>query len=490
MLFNSMQFVIFFPIVIFVYYILPEKVRKTWLLIASYFFYMCWDAKYVLLLFAVTFTTWAGARAIEKISSNLLKRRILFVLTLLFNVGILLYFKYFSFLAESVNSMVTQMGLKMNSISYEIILPVGISFFVFQSIGYLIDVYKGDVIAEKNLGYYALFVSFFPQLVAGPIERSKNLLKQIKKPFVFDYESARYGLLLMLWGYFEKLLIADQAAKIVDNVYGNFQGYAGSSVIFATLLFSIQIYCDFAGYSHIAIGAAKVMNIHLMENFRQPYLAQSIQDFWTRWHISLSSWLRDYVYIPLGGNRKGQIKKCFNLFITFVISGIWHGANWTFLIWGVLHGLYLIIGEITKEKRIQWAQKNYTVANSISFKIIRMLITFGMVSFAWIFFRAESISQAFQIIYHSIRRFKLSAHLCMIYELGLDERRFRNLTIAIIILFIVDFIHEKNIKVSNYIFKQDKFFRWFFYLTVTFLLIVNVIENYGLSAANFIYFQF
>ena len=320
MLFNSIQFLIFFPIVTFAYFLIPHKLRYIWLLFASYYFYMCWNPKYALLMAISTLITWASGILLDQ-SNRLtkdkktrdMKKKLWVALSFISNLSILFFFKYFDFLINNINMFLTQIHLELIQTGFDVILPVGISFYTFQALSYTMDVYRGEIYAEKNILKYALFVSFFPQLVAGPIERSKNLLIQFNEEHHFDYERVKNGLLLMLWGFFMKLVIADRVALLVNQVYNNWQQYAGLELVIATVFFAVQIYCDFGSYSNIAIGAAQVMGFTLMENFKQPYFATSVADFWRRWHISLTSWFRDYLYIPLGGNKKGKVRKYINL---------------------------------------------------------------------------------------------------------------------------------------------------------------------------------
>lgn len=336
MLFNSYQFLLFFPVVILFYFFLPDRVKYLWLLFASYFFYMSWNPQYGLLLFGSTCVTYLGGIWIEAAGDRqasfgryrLKWKAAVMFLVLLLNFGTLFYFKYSNFAMHNLTRILSLLGVSVQEKQFDILLPVGISFFTFQAVGYTIDVYRKDTYAERNFFRYALFVSFFPQLVAGPIERSKNLLKQLNKNHPFCYENMREGLLLMLWGYFLKLMIADRAALYVNTVYGDFYTYTGVYIVMATILFAFQIYCDFAGYSTIAMGATKILGIDLMDNFNCPYFSKSVAEFWRRWHISLSSWFRDYLYIPLGGNRKGKRRKYINLMIIFLASGLWHGASW------------------------------------------------------------------------------------------------------------------------------------------------------------------
>ena len=329
MLFNSLQFLIFFPLIVLIYFVVPDKIKRVWLLAASYFFYMCWNAKYIFLLLFSTLVTYISGLVIEKTKRSNLEdlykircKKIIMIISVILNIMILFYFKYFNFALNILTCLFRIIHIELNNPVFDIVLPVGISFYIFQALGYIIDVYRGEIYAEKNFFQYALFVSFFPQLVAGPIERSKSLLKQFARPTRFRYDAVREGLLLMMWGYFLKLVIADRCAVLVNRVYGDYTSYKGFQLIIANVLFAFQIYCDFMGYSVIAKGAAKVLGYELMENFSQPYFARTIKDFWRRWHISLSSWLRDYLYIPLGGSKGSKLQKYRNLLITFGISGL------------------------------------------------------------------------------------------------------------------------------------------------------------------------
>ena len=350
MLFNSLEFLIFFPIVTLVYFLIPKKVRYLWLLGASYYFYSCWNAQYALLMATSTLITYLSGFFIEKAKTDR-GRKLSVAVSFILNLAILFYFKYFYFTMDNINMVRGLFGLSELQPKFDVILPVGISFYTFQALSYTMDVYRKEITHERNLFRYALFVSFFPQLVAGPIERSKNLLTQLRDDHKFDYNRVRYGLLVMLWGFFLKLVIADRAAILVNTVYDRYTEFGGAMLLLATVCFAIQIYCDFASYSIIAKGAARVMGFELMDNFRQPYFSTSIAEFWRRWHISLSSWFKDYLYIPLGGNRKGTVRKYFNLMVVFLVSGLWHGASWNFVIWGALHGIYQILGAVTLNTR-------------------------------------------------------------------------------------------------------------------------------------------
>lgn len=398
MLFNSFSFLIFFPTICLLYFACPHRMRWLLLLVASYFFYMNWVPIYALLLFASTAITYIIALLIERSNEKSSKKAYLSV-SLALNFGILFFYKYFNFVNESVYNMLSHFDVRWEIPNLKLLLPVGISFYIFQAVGYSIDVYRGNIKAEKHFGIYALFVSFFPQLVAGPIERARNLLPQFKEKHFFDNERVAKGLKLMMWGFFMKLVVADRLSLYVDSVFNNVEHHNGASLLLGTFFFTFQIYGDFAGYSYIAIGAAKVMGFNLMTNFNHPYLASSIKEFWNRWHISLSTWFQDYVYISLGGNRVSFVRWQFNLLVTFLVSGIWHGANWTFVIWGVLHGMFLITSNSIKKFLPGLADIVFlrTIDKGTS-KLIGVISNFLLVSLTWIFFRANNVPDAFTIL--------------------------------------------------------------------------------------------
>lgn len=390
MLFNSIEFLLFFPSVVLIYFLLPHKFRWFFLLIASYYFYMNWKPVYAVLIFSSTLITWGCGILVER-SNSANRKKLFLIVSLLINFSILFTYKYFNFLNESVYGALEFMNIRWNIPNLDLLLPVGISFYTFQAVGYTIDVYRGNLKAEKNLGIYALFVSFFPQLVAGPIERAKNLLPQFREKHNFDSSRLESGVKQMIWGFFMKLVIADRLSLYVNAAYNNADSHNGTTLLIATILFAFQIYCDFAGYSNIAIGASRIMGFDLMTNFRRPYLAINIGEFWQRWHISLSTWFRDYLYIPLGGNRVSKSRNYLNVFITFVVSGIWHGANWTFVIWGFLHGIYNALQKFLGFDKLKFN-------NFSSPKFLLILLNFSLVSLAWVFFRANTISDAFSIL--------------------------------------------------------------------------------------------
>lgn len=330
MLFNSFSFAIFLPIVFIVYWLIPQRLRWGLLLIASYYFYMSWNPKYIVLILGTTFVSYITGILIER-EKMIYKKKLYLICSIILCMGVLFLFKYFNFFVISVSDILSSISIKWHPVTLKLLLPVGISFYTFQTMSYVIDVYRGDIKAEKHFGYYATFISFFPQLVAGPIERSENLLPQIKQRCQFDEQKASDGLKLMLWGYYKKVVIADTLAPYVDMVYGQLKYYQGFALVIVIFFFSLQIYCDFSGYSDIAIGTAKLFGIDLMKNFDAPYFSKSIKEFWKRWHISLSTWFRDYIYIPLGGNKCSKVRHYINLLVTFLVSGLWHGAEWSFI---------------------------------------------------------------------------------------------------------------------------------------------------------------
>ncbi|WP_297296859.1 MBOAT family protein [uncultured Brachyspira sp.] len=491
MLFNSTEFMIFFPITLILYWIFPKKYRYICLFIASYTFYMFWNPKYALLMGTSTVITFLSGVLIEKLKY----KRTVVAFSFIINLAILIFFKYFDFLLQNINIVLSIFNIKLIEKPFDIILPVGISFYTFQALSYTIDVYRGEIKSEKNIIKYALFVSFFPQLVAGPIERSRNLLIQVDnldKIKRFDYDRITEGLLLMLFGYFQKMVIADRAAILVDTVFNAYYEYNSMALILAAVFFAIQIYCDFGSYSLIAIGTAKVMGINLMENFNTPYFARGIKEFWGRWHISLSTWFRDYLYIPLGGNRCSKFRKSFNILVTFLVSGLWHGANFTFIAWGAIHGIFHIIEEQLKPIKEKYFNKFNIKTNVFSFIILEIIITFIIVDLAWIFFRAETIHDAIFYIQRIFTRIDLwTLFDGTLYTLGLNRFEMNLLIIALFILMSVDlikYIRKENI--FEFLSKQNLYFRWFVMLFLIFYIIVYGKYGAGFDPKQFIYFQF
>lgn len=497
MLFNSIQFMIFFPIIVLLYFAIPHRFRNVLLLIASYYFYMCWNAKYALLLVFSTLITYFVGRLIgmipieEEDRQRIILRKIFVGVGFAINLSILFFFKYTDFLVNNINIILENLGVAVVEVPFDIVLPVGISFYIFQALGYTMDVYRGNVPVEKNLIKYAVFVSFFPQLVAGPIERSANLLNQFNEKHYFDYQRVKDGLLMMAWGLFQKIVIADRIAILVDKVYNYPQYYQGMEIALATIFFAFQVYCDFAGYSNIAIGASQVMGFHLMKNFDCPYFARTVADFWRRWHISLTTWFRDYLYFPLGGSRCDSKKNYRNIMIVFLVSGLWYGANWTYVFWGGLNGLYQVIGKMLGQVRKKLYEKGHIDVSVLSHKILQWAFTFALVDFAWIFFRAKDIKTAFLLIQRMFSQFNPWVLLNgEIFNLGLDKIEFWIAVLGIITLLFVDYLHYKGIHIRAELAKQGVWFRWTTYTIAVFSLLIFGIYGPNYDASAFIYFQF
>lgn len=500
MLFNSFQFVIFFIGVLLLYYVIPKKIRYIWLLFASYIFYMAWNVKYVILLLGITVITYLGGFLIDKVTKSKrdeknkrnLKKWIL-AFSVIINIGLLVYFKYMNFFASILYRVLGAVGIEVAQHYFDILLPVGISFITFQSLGYTIDVYRGKISAERNFLKYALFVSFFPQLVAGPIERSENLLRQIQNVHLqkkISYEKFTNGFALMLYGYFQKVFLADKLAILVNTVFTSPEQYSAIELIVGAVAFSLQIYCDFGGYSNIAIGASQVLGFEMMENFNTPYFATSIKDFWRRWHISLSSWFRDYLYIPLGGNRCSRFRKHMNLMITFLVSGLWHGAQMHFVVWGGIHGAYQIVEAEIKEflHKRKWNIKREV----FSYRLLQILFTYFLTTIAWIFFRADNVSIAITYIGRMFTNFDLGVLFNgTLYTLGLVRNDFMVMCIGVFILLLTDLVrYKEGIRIEKYLCTQNLWFKWF--VLIVFILCIVLFGEYGInySAAEFIYFQF
>lgn len=488
MLFNSIEFLIFFPIVFLFYFALPHKFRWIILLGASYYFYMAWKPEYIILIIISTMIDYTAALQMGK-QKNRKKRRKYLFLSLFGNLGMLFLFKYFNFFNDSLRTIFIDFNIKYNIPDFSLLLPMGISFYTFQTLSYTIDVYRGKKKPEKHFGIFALYVSFFPQLVAGPIERSERLLPQFYTKKKFNYERTVYGLKRMMWGMFKKVVIADRLAEYVNRVYNNPENFEGFSFIIATIFFAFQIYCDFSGYSDIAIGSAKILGFDLMENFKRPYFSKSIAEFWKRWHISLSTWFRDYLYISLGGNRVSRLRHYFNLFFTFLVSGLWHGANWTFIIWGMLHGFYLIFGIIflpLKKKIVK-----YSGLEKMPFinKIVQVTITNILVLFAWIFFRANNISDAFYIIANLFTGLENIFNLEMLRNAFIKMKLYQgHLLIIVLSLVLMETVHILSRKRDfiDHIKNYPLLIRWsMYYLILFFIVIFGKFGTY-----EFIYFQF
>ena len=494
MLFNSTEFLFFFPIVLAAYLVMPKKARIPWLLVASYFFYGCWNYKYLTLILFSTVVTYASARLLEKSSSAKTKKWIL-GLGISANLFVLFFFKYLDFAFMNVNRLLRAIHVNPVANPFDFLLPVGISFFTFQAVGYVIDVYRGDVPAEKNFIKYALFVSFFPQLVAGPIERSKNLLGQIKaleEKRTWTKDGLVSGLGMMLWGLFMKMVIADRVAIFVDEVFANTYAAGTMEMAAAAVGFSLQIYADFAGYSAVAIGAARMLGLNLMENFNTPYFATSIAEFWRRWHVSLSTWFRDYVYIPLGGNRKGKLRKYLNLMITFLVSGLWHGAAWKYVAWGGLHGAYQIAGDLTKPLRKRINEFLEVKEDTFGHRLGRIAGTFFLTTFAWIFFRADSLRLAIDYVIGTFTKWNPWVLFDdSLYGWGLNHFEMNLLAVALLILFAVSLLRSRRgMDLGQYLLTQNVLFRWAVMLGLALLILVFGEYGVDFDSNKFIYFDF
>lgn len=493
MIFNSVSYLLFFPAVVLLYFALPYKLRNLWLLVASYFFYMNWNAKYAILLAGSTLITFVCSLLVSHLNEKGKKKLAGWALagSFIINLGILFVFKYSGFFAENVNALLDLLGQNAKLSAFDVVLPVGISFYIFQALSYTVDVYRGDIKATKNLLRYALFVSFFPQLVAGPIERSGNLLEQFDRKNTFDVDRVRSGLLTMLWGLFIKIVIADNLSGIVTNVYDNYLQYSGVEILIATALFAFQIYCDFGGYSYIAIGSARVLGFKLMDNFDCPYLATSINDFWKRWHISLTSWFRDYLYIPLGGNRKGTVCKYINTMIIFLVSGLWHGADWTYVIWGGLNGAYMVLEQATERLRRRLRERFGVDASQYSHRFFAGIFTFILIDITWMFFRAESVSQVFGLLRQIKANFGFSRAFGYAVEgWGLDTGALLGLLIAFILLFLVDVCRYRGIDLNREVLLQSAPMRYVVYITLLLMIMIFGVYGYEYTQTAFIYFQF
>ena len=473
MIYNSIPFAVFLPIIFILYWICPSKYRYLFLLAASFYFYMYMDPKYIFFLLGTVTVSYLLALALDSARDVFRKKLYLFI-GILALIGVLALLKYSGFIIEIA-------GLPSPAIQF--MLPVGISFYTFQTLGYLIDIYRGKYPAERHFGYYCLFVSFFPQILSGPIGRGDVLLPQLKKERTFDIYQASYGMKLMAVGYFKKLVVAGLLAPTVDKIYDNPESYVGLVYIIATFMFALQIYCDFSGYTDIAIGCAKLFGMELSENFKTPYFSRSIKEFWSRWHISLSTWFRDYLYIPLGGNRVGKIRHCFNLMLTFLVSGLWHGAGINYILWGGIHGFYQIIETISGKNKKGREEKRNPLLNLFS-----VFLTFMAVCLAWVFFRADSVSHAWRII-------SLSFH-----EIGNPYNYFRTavicldmsyvymiyLSIPVLLLTIYDYASLKR-DVIAWISSRKPWVRYPVYIFL--LLIILLFSEKGVST-EFYYFQF
>lgn len=480
MLFNSLSFAFFFPLVFGFYWFLAGN-RKSWqnliLLVSSYYFYSCWDWRFLfLLIFSTLLDYYTGLKIAD--SASQVKRKFWLILSIGINLGFLAVFKYFNFFSESFSGLLSNMGFMVNPWSIQVILPVGISFYTFHGLSYVIDIYFRRIPVERNFTDYSVFVCFFPLLVAGPIERASHLLPQIKKSRVFDYEKAVNGLRQILWGLFKKIVIADNCAEQANIIFNSYEEQSGSVLFLGAFFFAFQIYGDFSGYSDIALGSARLLGIELLQNFSFPYFSRDISEFWRRWHISLSSWFRDYLYIPLGGSKVGTLKKIRNTFIIFLVSGFWHGANWTFIAWGFLNAVFILPSVLlsTNRKHMEVVAKGKIIPSAIEF--FQILFTFFLTTLAWVFFRSDSLSSAFG--YLSIAFSKTALQVPVLKSNGWIA-----LSLSLCFFIIEWFGREGRFALEHLGLTWKSPFRYGFY----FLLLILMFIFTG-KEQEFIYFQF
>jgi D-alanyl-lipoteichoic acid acyltransferase DltB (MBOAT superfamily) len=479
MLFNSLQFAIFFPVVVAIYFALPLRWRTAMLLAASCMFYMAFIPAYILILFVTIGIDYVAGIYIERKEGA--ARKALLVLRIVSTCAVLFVFKYFDFFTGNFVALADVCGWHLSKPVIHIILPIGLSFHTFQSLSYVIEVYRGKQKAEPDWVTYATYVMFFPQLVAGPIERPQNLLHQFREAHPFDYGRITSGLKRMAWGFFKKMVVADRLALYVNDVYGSPRSHNGLQLTLGTFFFAYQIYCDFSGYSDIAIGAARVLGFDLMENFNTPYYSTSIAEFWHRWHISLSTWFRDYLYYPMGGNRVALGRWCFNIIVTFAVSGLWHGANWTYLVWGLLNGVYLLAGRATACGRnrlfgLLALEQGVPLRSAIS-----LVSTFVLACAAWVVFRARNLTDAGYVLSHFFRNWDFGA-------IKTEHFLLRQLPVAIGALVLLESIQllNRGMGLAAWVAKAPLLPRWAFYMAFLFVVVMlGVYKN-----TYFIYFQF
>jgi len=490
MLFNSLHFAIFFPIVVTIYFLLPHRYRWVWLLIASYYFYMAWIPIYILLLITTTIVSYFSGLLLQKQNNEKIRKLILWV-SISINLGILFVFKYYNFFMDTIENIYNAIGYHSELPYSKLLLPIGISFYTFQAISYIVDVYRKDIEPEKHFGIFALYVTFFPQLVAGPIERANSLIPQLKAEHNFDFERISEGLKIMAWGLFKKVVVADRLGYISSYVFANPQSHEGPGLLLAMFFSSWQIYCDFSGYSDIAVGSAKVLGINLTQNFERPYFSSSFPELWRRWHISLMNWFRDYVFFPLGGSKYGVWNTCKNLIIVFTLSGLWHGAKWTYVLWGFLMGLCLVLSYLTRDFRKTVAEKICITKFPKLHKVIQILITYSIFLFFGVPFRAEKISDVFYIWSHLWLGWSNPTRGLdfddFIITLGMPTQQEFNVgVIALGLLIIVEACKSYGISLKEKLEQRNMALRWSFYYLFLFLLAFYGVWN----SSPFIYFQF
>ncbi len=483
--FISLYFFIFLPVVVLFNFVIPRKFRYIWLFVTSICFYGSIDLGSTIVLALVILLTYGAALLLEKSDEG--KRKLVLTGSLIVTIGTLVVFKYLGFIVGTFKGLT---GGDASDSAIKLLAVTGISFYMLKAIGYLIDVYREDIQAERNVVKYALFVSFFPQILSGPIERAGKMLPQFTYPLTVDYDRLRDGLFQMLWGYFLKMVIADRLSIYVAGVYSNPAGAVGFTAFMATIFYTFEIYCDFAGYSHIAIGMARILGIDVMKNFESPYLSGSIAEFWRRWHISLSTWFRDYLYIPLGGNRKGTVRKYLNVLIVFAVSGLWHGAAWTFVFWGFLHGVYQVIGYLLRPVRDFLVDTFKVERRAFSHRLIKIVVTFLLVNYAWVFFRASSMAQAFAVIKNSLVFTPWQIMDQSLYSYGLTRLDFLVAILGIMLVILVDIANYYGIIVREKIMSQGIWVRYLIGLVGVLIILILGIWGPGYDAGSFIYQQF
>ncbi len=485
--YSSLAFLILLPFAIGIYFGIPDRFKYIWLLVLSYLFCFSWGTRAVIFLFSVTMFSYGAGLFIDYFSEKSRIKRVALVLGILGCIGFWVFSKGGILLFRS----------QLETIERFLILPVGISFYSLQAVGYLVDIYKGKEKAEHNFFKVALYLAFFPKFISGPLEKSSFFFGQLKNVYnkKFEYERVKNGILLMMWGYFQKLLIADKLLIPVNEIYDNWQMYSGTMICIGTVLFAVQLYTDFGGYTCIALGIGEIIGIELHNNFRQPYLADSIKDFWRRWHISLSEWLREYIYISLGGNRKGRLCKYRNILLTFIASGFWHGTSWRFIMWGMLHGVYQIIGEVWRPIKLKIFETLNINCNNKIFKLWKRLCVFVLVDIAWLFFRADGLKTdglktAVQMLYKCIVDIQFTNIFKKIFFLGLKTEEVYIVLAAMIILIFIDILHERNIRIRKWLSNQNVVIRWGCYLSVCLVIITSMVGQMGGEGTQFVYAQF
>lgn len=449
------------------------------------------NPKYVILLLIITLISYLAGLLIEKSNKTYDNRlrKFIMIISILCNIAILFVFKYYNFFTTIIIRILSIFHFNIHIQSFNHTLPIGISFYTFEAIAYIIDIYRGDIKAEKNLGKFATFIAFFPQLLAGPIERAKHMLCQFDEKHSFEYQRIKRGLLLILWGLFQKLVVADRLSKLVDNVFASPNSYKGFEVIIASIFFTFQIYCDFSGYSDMAIGVAGVLGFELSRNFRQPYFSKSIREFWRRWHITLCAWFKDYLYIPLGGNRCSPIKNYRNIMIVFIVSGLWHGSALNFIVWGTLHGIYQVIEKVSTPLKNKLIERFKIRTETFGYKLMQVLITFALVDFAWIFFKADSFKNAMRFIRNM---FYFNPGVLTngdIFKLGLSYKDFYVAVVGIFVILIANLLQRKDDLYEKFL-NKNMMFRWSTYLIAVMVIIIFGVYGPEYNPSQFIYFHF